>query len=252
MGLVIKEFLSTIIVGASDQLLNEVDVGFSSFKVATAAKQQGLIDAIFQMSVGRFHVAVLIGAACVCSLRNAVVVTHQRRIPVCQFAPTRVISHSSSQRITAMTLRDTSEFPERFLNAGTERFKRFGKTERHTFDITVRQHAVEKRVIKSLSGYLDAQFIAHGEVTGGQSSGLMLLVKEDRLTRTMQTPPPVDAPLKRSTCRIRKLPVLSLLQPLKQCPGFEPRFLLKSFLNLVPDPFERIYASAVVPLARSL
>lgn len=135
-----------------------------------------------------------------------------------------MISHSSSQQIAAMTLWDTSEFPERFLNSGIERFKRFRKTERHTFDITVRQHAVKECVIKSLSGNLYAQFIAHGEVTGGQSFGMMLLIKEDHLTRTMQTPPPVDTPLIRLTCRIRKLPIVSLLRPLKQCPGFEPRF----------------------------
>lgn len=107
-------------------------------------------------------------------------------------------------------------------------------------------------MIESPPGNLDAQFIADCEVTGGQSSGIMLLIKENRLTRTMQTPPLVDAPLKSASSRIRKLSFVNLLQPLKQCLGFEPRFLLKSLLDLVPDPFERINASAVVPLAGSL
>ena len=119
MGGVIEKLLSTIRVGSFDQIFHEVDVGFASIKVATAAQHQRLIDAIFEMTVGRFHVAVLIRTSRVGSFGFAVVVTHQCRVAFGEFTLAGVISNGSSQRIAAMPLRDTAEFPERLLNAGT-------------------------------------------------------------------------------------------------------------------------------------
>tara|TARA_Y100000385_G_C13052534_1_gene620464 strand:- start:49 stop:276 length:228 start_codon:yes stop_codon:yes gene_type:complete len=75
------------------------------------------------MAVGRFDVAVLVGTPSIGAFRLAVVVTHQSRIPFGQFTTTGVISYGCRQRITAMPLRHAAEFPERFLNAGTECFE---------------------------------------------------------------------------------------------------------------------------------
>jgi hypothetical protein len=52
VGGVIEKLLSTICVGSIDQIFHEVDVGFASLKVATAAQHQRLINAIFEMTVG--------------------------------------------------------------------------------------------------------------------------------------------------------------------------------------------------------
>jgi len=99
-----------------------------------------------------------------------------------------------------MSLRNTAELPERFLNSGTQRFKGFGKTQRHAFDVAIRQDAVEERVIESLSGDLHTQFITHREVTGRQSSRVMLLIKKDRFSGAMQTAPLAHASLKSAPC----------------------------------------------------
>jgi hypothetical protein len=58
-----------------------------------------------------------------------------------------------------MTLRHTTEFPKRFLNAGTQRFERFGETQGHRLDVAVRQHAMKERVIESVSDDLHAKFV---------------------------------------------------------------------------------------------
>ena len=147
-----------------------------------------------------------------------------------------------------MPFRYASKIPERFLNAGTERFKRFGKTQRYTFDVAVREDAVKKRMIESASCDLHTEVIANRKITGGQSAWVMLLIKEDGLSRTMQTPPLVHASLKRATCRIRKLSFVSLLQPLKQRLRFEPRFHFESLLHLVPYALEWVAASAIVAI----
>ena len=54
------------------------------------------------------------------------------------------------------------------MAAGTERFKRLGKTQRDAFDIAVGQHAVKERVVETLPGDLHTQLVADGEVAGRQ------------------------------------------------------------------------------------
>ena len=252
MSKVIKKLLSTIIVGFFYQIFDEGDVGFPSFKVATAAQHQRLIDTILEMSVGGFHVAVFVGTARVRTFCFAVVITHECRISLSQFSPTGVISYGGSQRIAAMPFGYAAKVPERFLNAGTERFKRFGKTERDAFDVAVRQHAMEKGVIESVPGELHAEFIAHRKVTGGQSSRIMLLIKEDRLAGAMQTSPLTYSSLKSATCRIRKLAIVSLLQPLKQRLRFKPRLHFEPPLHCVPHIGKGISAGAIAAIARLL
>jgi len=151
-----------------------------------------------------------------------------------------------------MPLRDTAEFPERFLNAGTERFKRFRKTQRDTFGVAIRQYAVEERMIKSPPGNFDTQFIADCEVTGGQSSAVMFLIKEGDFARAMQTSPLVDATFKCATSGIRELSFVSLLQPLKERLRFESRFDFQSLLYDGPDVRKRINPRAIFSIARLL
>ena len=167
------------------------------------------------MAVGRFDVAVFVGTPSIGAFRFAVVVTHQSRIPFGEFATTGVISNGGRQRITAMPLRHAAEFPERFLNAGTERFKRLRKTQRYAFDVAVRQYAVKERVLKSLPGDLHTQLVADREVTGGQSPRMMFLVEEHRPARTMQASPSIHASLERSTGGIREPAFVRHLQPFK-------------------------------------
>ena len=116
MSKVIKKLLSTIGVGSFDQIFHEGDISFSSFKVATAAQHQRLIDTVLEMSVGGFHVAVFVGTTCVRAFCFAVVITHERRISFSQFSATGVISYGGSQRIAAMPFGYAAKVPERFLN----------------------------------------------------------------------------------------------------------------------------------------
>ena len=213
MSQIIKEVLPPVVIGTFHQVFHEGHVFFAAVKTSTATQQQRLIDTILEMAVGRFDVAVFVGTPSVRAFRFAAVVTHQSRIPFGKFATTGVISHGRRQRITAMPLRHAAEFPERFLNAGTERFKRLGKTQRDGFDVAVGQHAVEECVIETLPGDLHTQLVADGEVAGRQSPRIMFLTEENRLARAMQASPFVDASFKCATRGIWKLINMSLLQP---------------------------------------
>jgi hypothetical protein len=213
MSQIIKEVLPSVVIGPLHQVFHEGNVFFAAVKTSTATQQQRLFDTILEMAVGRFDVAVFVGTASIGAFRFAVVVTHQSRIPFGEFATTGVISHGRGQRITAMPFGHAAEFPERFLNAGTERFKRLRKTQRYAFDVAVRQHAVKERVLKSLPGDLHTQLVADREVTGRQSPRMMFLTEENCLARTMQASPFVDASFERSTSGIREPTFVSDLQP---------------------------------------
>lgn len=171
---------------------------------------------------------------------------HQRGVPIRQRLATGMISHGRRQRIRTMPLWHSTEFPERFLNAGTQCFKRFGKAQRHRFHIAVRQHAVVQRVIESRSGDRHLELVADREVTGRQPSRMMNLTEEDRLAWTVQASPFRHTPFERSSSGIGKPTDVILLQPVEQCLRFEPWFRFQPLLQFVPNLFERIDSRAVV------
>ncbi len=98
---------------------------------------------------------------------------HQRRVTIGQCFAAGVIADRRAEGIRSMPQRHAAEFPERFLNVLTERFKRFGKTERDRLDVAVGQYAVKRRVIEPLAGDFHAEFVADGEVAGRESTGVI-------------------------------------------------------------------------------
>ena len=162
-------------VGANDDGFHETDILLATGEVATSAQQQCLIDPILEMSVLRFHITVFIGAPYVGTFTFTAIVIEQCCVAIGEDAALRVISNSGGQRITAMPLRDAAKLPECFLNAVTERFKRFRKTQRDRFEVAVREYAMKKRMVKGRSSNCHAEFIADGEVARGQPSRMMNL-----------------------------------------------------------------------------
>lgn len=244
---VFEILLLPVVVGSTDQVFHEVHILFAALEVPAAAQHQCLINAILQVAVGRFDIAVLVGTPSVRAFRFAVVVTHQRRVSLGQLPATGMIPHGRRQRITAVPSGHTAEIPECLLDTCAQCLKRFRKTQRHTFHIAVRQHAVKEHVVKTLSGNPDAQIVAHSEVTGRETPGVMFLIEEHRLPRPVQTSPPIDATLQRATRRIRKLPAILLLQPFENRLRLEPRFRLQLLFHFRPDTFKRIHPRAIRP-----
>lgn len=194
-----EEPLRAMGVGAGDDLFHEAHILVAAGKVATATQQQRLIHTIFEMSVGRLHIAVFVGAPGIRAFRFAAVMIHQRRITIRQRLAAGMIADRRGQRIRTVPLRHSAELPERFLDALAERLERFRKTQRDTFHVAVSQHAVKQRVIESLAGDRHAQLIAHGEVARRQSSRPMNLAEEHRLPRPVQAAPSGHASLERAT-----------------------------------------------------
>lgn len=216
VGLVVEVVFPAIAVGPFHKGLHKCHIVLAAVEVPASPQPESLIDAALQMSMGRFDVAVFVGAARIRAFGFAVIVGHQRRVTFRQFSATGMIADGRGQGITPMPLRNAAKFPEGLLDAGAERFERFRKAQADTFRIAVRQHAMKEQVVKPMPAHLDIQVIAVGEVTGRQPAGVVRLAEEHRLSRSVQTPPLADAPFKRSASGIGELPGVSFLEPLKQ------------------------------------
>jgi len=99
-----------------------------------------------------------------------------------------------------MLSRHAAKLPEGVLNSLAECFKGFGETQRDGFDVAVRQHAVEERMVKSRSGDLDSERVTDREVACGEASWVVILWEENGLVRSVDGSPARDAALESSAC----------------------------------------------------
>lgn len=191
-------------VRPGDQVFHERQVIFAAEKVPAASQQEGLIDPPLQMSVGRFHIAVLVGRADVGSLRLEAVVIHQGPIALGVDLAIGQVVDRRAQAVRAMPFRHPAELPEGFLNSSRKRLERFRETERNRLHVRVGQHAVKQHVIKPQPGDRYPEIVHHGEIAGRQPARMMNLLKHHRLSRTRRAAPAGHPPFERPPRRVRK------------------------------------------------
>jgi len=233
-------------IGASDDLLHEGHVFITTGEVTTSTKHERLVDAFLEVTVLRFDVAVLVGTSRIGPLRRATVVIHQCRVASRQCRSIRVIAYGRAERITSVLCGHATELPKGVLNSFTECFERFGETERDGFDIAVSQHAVKKRVLESCSGDPHPEFVADGEVTGGEAARVMVLRKEHRFVRSVNRSPIGDTTLEGAPGRFIKLARMLALEITKKRDGLQSRLGLEQLLDIVPNFGKGIDASSVL------
>ena len=129
LTLLFRESRGTMRVCPDNDVFRKPDVFIAAVELTTSAEHQRLIETLLEMPIQRFDIAVLVGAPGIRAFAFAAVVVQQCRIAIGENSAIRVISYGRTQRIGAMPLRDTAEFQKCFLNAVTERFKRFRKTQ---------------------------------------------------------------------------------------------------------------------------
>lgn len=69
-----------MVVRFRDEFFEKAHILFAAGKIPAASKQKRLVDAVLQVPMQGFHIAVLIRAADIGSLRLAAVVIHQRLV----------------------------------------------------------------------------------------------------------------------------------------------------------------------------
>ena len=233
-------------VGAVDNLLHEGHVFITTGEVTTSTKHERFVDAFLEVTVLRFDVAVLVGTSRIGPLRRATVVIHQCRVASRQCRSIRVIAYGRAERITSVLCGHATELPKGVLDSFTECFERFGETERDGFDIAVSQHAVKKRVLESCSGDPHPEFVADGEVNGGEAARVMVLRKEHRFVRSVNRSPIGDTTLEGAPGRFIKLARMLALEITKKRDGLQSRLGLEQLLDIVPNFGKGIDASSVL------
>jgi hypothetical protein len=71
-----RETIASLVIPSGHHFLHELHILLATLEAATATQQECLIDHVLDMSVGGFHVAVLIGAAGIGLLRFDLVMLH--------------------------------------------------------------------------------------------------------------------------------------------------------------------------------
>jgi hypothetical protein len=117
-----KSFLTTS-VGVINDLLHQCHVLITTGEVAATAKQERLLDAIFEVPVLGFDITVLVSTPSVGFLSDTAVVVHQGRVASGQQLLVRMIADRSTERVGAMLQRHAAEFPESVLNSLAERLE---------------------------------------------------------------------------------------------------------------------------------
>jgi hypothetical protein len=230
-----------------DELFEETHILFAAGKIPAASQQKRLVNAVLQVAVRGFHIAVFIRTADIDSLRLAAVVIHQRLVALGVRLAIRMVLDCRAQAVGAVPRGHAAKLPEGLLNAGTERLEGFRETQRNRLHVRIRQHTVKQGVIKPHAGNLDAQIVHHGEVAGGDSGGMVDLLEHHRLVGTGRASPPSHTPLERPPGRVGKLAGKAGLQPLKQGLGLETRFRFQPGLDFCPNLRKRIESRAVNP-----
>jgi hypothetical protein len=102
MSRLFEVIFATTKVRFRHQVFNKSNIVFAAVEISTFTQQQSLIDAAFQMMIGSFDIAILIGTLRIRPFGFAVVVLHQRCMTFREFALCGVISDGRSQRIAAL------------------------------------------------------------------------------------------------------------------------------------------------------
>lgn len=239
-----KRFLA-FSIATGDHAVNELHVVLATGEVTTAANHQCLVDGVLEMAVGRFDVAVLIGASGVRLFGDGPVVVHQGGVTLGQLLAGGVVVDRGAEAVGSMTLRNPAELPERFLDPLAEGLERLRETERYRLDVGVSQHAVKQHVIEPRLGDRYVELIHDREVTRGDLAGLMHLWEHHRFAGALGASPKSHTSLEGPSGRVGKLPGKSPLKPTKEGLRLESRFGFEPLLDLRPDIFEGIDPGAV-------
>lgn len=130
-------------IAICDHALDELHVVLATGEVTTAANHQRLVDGVLEMAVGRFDVAVLVGASGVRPFGNGPVVAHQGDVTLSQPLAGGVVVDRGAEAVGSMTPGNPTELPERFLDPLAEGLERLRETEGYRLDVGVGQHAVK-------------------------------------------------------------------------------------------------------------
>jgi hypothetical protein len=142
--------------------------------------------------------------------------------------------------IGAVSLGNSSQFPQGVLQAFAEALEAFGEADRAGLPVGVGEHEVIDQVVEGLAEDGDAEFRHAGKVALGEPPRLMNLGEEHLLGRSFEDAPEFDPPLQGPELDVGKTVREAALQVEEKGLGLEPRVEPKQFEEFGPDVLERV------------
>jgi len=175
-------------------------VGSAISEVTVPPCSQRLIHRLFEAVVGLFHIAVLMSHPGIVPGRLHAVVGHERLVacgPLLFLFRFQVL-HGGTQVIGPMLLGHSTQLPQRFFDAFSQRLEGFAEADAHRFRIGVGEHQVIEQVWERRTCQGDPEIRHVGEIRLRSLPWGVLLFKDHLLWFAMQGSPLGDVTLQRS------------------------------------------------------
>ncbi len=258
-GEVLADARSSSGIRFSNDLVDEFLPCVCALEVATAAKEQRLLEPPLHGAIARFDVAVLLLRADRRRPRRHPEVLHHRDVLDIERSLAVLDNDAMSvgdpmrrrRRIVGLVIaRHAAELEQRALHALAKSRHRLRQADRRPLPIRVRQHQHAQQVHEQLAGDRHCQLACAREVGLRCFAGAVVLCERDLARRAGGSAPPLHATLQR-TQLAGLVPVrMLILQQLEQRLGLELRRLPQALLDLRPVRLKRVQPRPPVTRSR--
>ena len=209
-------------------------------EIAAPPQHQGLIDGLLETVMRLLDVAILVGLPGLDRLAFELVMREESLVSASEHFRFGIAVDRGGQAIGAVSLWNSSQFPEGVLQTLAETFKALGETDGAGLPVGVGEDEVIDHVVERLAEDGDAEFGHAGEVRFGEPTWLVDLGEEHLLGRPFESTPLFDPALQATELDVGEPPRIAALEVEEKGLGLEPRVEPEQFEQIGPDVLERV------------
>jgi hypothetical protein len=239
-GHLLMETLPSIGIATGHELLEEQLIIAPAGEIAAASEHQGLVDGLLEAVMTLLDVAILVGLSRLDRLAFEPVMREQSLVAAGERLGFGVAVDRGGQAIGAVSLGDSSQFPQGVLEALGEARETLGEADGAGLPVGVGEDEVIDHVVERHAEDGDAELGHAGEVGFGEPARLVNLREEHLPGRPFEGTPLFDPPLQATELDVGELSRIASLQVDEEGLGLEPRVEPEQVEEFRPDVLERI------------
>ncbi len=239
-GHLFMETLLSVGVAPGHEPLEERLIVASIGEITAAAKHQGLVDGLLEAVMTLLDIPVLVGLPRLDRLAFEPVMREQSLVSPGEHLGFGVAVDRRGQTIGAVTLGNSSQFPQGVLQPFAEALEALGEADGGGLPVGVGEHEVIDQVVERLAEDGDAALGHAGEIRFGEPPRLVDLREEHLLGRPFEDTPLFDPPLQGPELDVGKTAREASLQVEEEGLGLEPRVEPEQLQEFGPDVLERV------------
>jgi hypothetical protein len=232
--------LPSVGVATGHELLEEQLIVPPTGEIAAPPQHQGLVGGLLEAVMTLLDVAILVGLSRLDRLAFEPVMGEQSLIASSEHLGFGVAVGRGGQAIGAMTLGNSSQFPQCVLQPLAEALEALGEADGAGLPVGVGEHEVVDHVVERLAEDGDAELGHAGEIRLGEPPRLVDLGEEDLLGRPFEGAPPFDPPLQATELDVGEPTGKTSLQVEEEGLGLESGVEPEHLKQFGPDVLERV------------